>query len=56
MRYVWIVLLVIFGVLLIASSFTESGLLPSGHGTGRISEVVIGVAVLAYAAYRFKNK
>ncbi|MBK9152856.1 MAG: hypothetical protein IPM25_01265 [Chloracidobacterium sp.] len=49
------VLLGLVGIWFLASAATEQGLLPSGHGFGRVSEVVIGLALVAYAAYRAKR-
>jgi hypothetical protein len=54
MRFVW-VLLAFFGVWLLVSSFTPDGLLPGGHGTGRWSEALEGLAALGYAAYRLRS-
>jgi hypothetical protein len=51
MKVLWILLGVV-GLWFIASAITEHGLLPSGHGIGRISEAVSGVALVAYAAFR----
>jgi len=51
MRHLWI-FLGLMGIWFLASAATEQGLLPSGHGTGRTSEVVLGIALLAYAAFR----
>ena len=55
MKIVWI-LLIVAGVYFLASAATEQGQLPSGHGTGRASEVVLGVIVIAYGIYRLKRK
>ena len=52
MRILWIVLGAA-GLWFIASAATQEGLLPSGHGTGRLSEALTGVALVAYAAFRF---
>ena len=51
MKILWIVL-VLFGVYFLASASTEEGLLPSGHGTGRVSEVIMGIALVGYGTYR----
>ena len=51
MKILWIVL-VLFGVYFLASAATEEGLLPSGHGTGRISEVVVGLGLVGYGVFR----
>lgn len=40
------------GIWFLASAATEQGLLPSGHGVGRWSEVVMGLALVAYSGYR----
>ena len=51
MKILWIVL-VLFGVYFLASAATEEGLLPSGHGVGRTSEVIMGILLVAYGVYR----
>jgi uncharacterized membrane protein len=51
MKILWIVL-VLFGVYFLASAATEEGLLPSGHGTGRISEVIVGLGLVGYGIFR----
>jgi hypothetical protein len=55
MRILWVALAVA-GVWLIASSATENGLLPSGHGTGWVSELLLGIAAVAYSLYRLRWK
>ena len=40
------------GVWFLASAATDEGLLPSGHGLGRWSEVVAGIALVGYSVYR----
>jgi uncharacterized membrane protein len=55
MKVLWIVLL-FFGIWFLASAATEEGLLPSGHGAGRVSEVIFGVGLIAYSIYRLKRK
>ena len=49
------VLIGLVGIWFLASAATEKGLLPNGHGLGRVSEVVIGLALVAYAGYRAKR-
>lgn len=51
MKILWIVL-GLAGLWFLASATTERGLLPSGHGTGRLSEVVIGLLLVGYAGFR----
>jgi hypothetical protein len=51
MRILWIVLL-LAGIWFLASAVTADGLLPSGHGFGRVSEIVIGILLVAYAGFR----
>ncbi len=55
MKFLWIVLL-LAGVWFLASAATTDGLLPSGHGFGRVSEIVIGLFLIAYPIFRFKKK
>ncbi|HQZ94670.1 MAG TPA: hypothetical protein PLP21_00050 [Pyrinomonadaceae bacterium] len=55
MKYLWLILL-LAGIWFLASAATTNGLLPSGHGFGRISEIVIGLFLIAYAIFRFKKK
>ena len=55
MKYLWLILL-LAGVWFLASAATTNGLLPSGHGLGRVSEIVIGLFLIAYAIFRFKKK
>ena len=43
------VILSLMGIWLLASAMTEKGLLPSGHGPGWFSEVVIGLMCLVAA-------
>jgi hypothetical protein len=54
MRYLWI-FWALMGIWLLASAATERGLTPSGHGAGRVSEVILGVLALVYAAYRARK-
>ncbi len=42
----------VVGIWFLASAATEEGLLPSGHGIGRTSEVILGIALLAYGGFR----
>lgn len=51
MRFLWIFFILI-GAWFLASSATESGLMPGGHGSGRISEVVLGLVLIGYAIFR----
>lgn len=52
--FVWM-LLGLVGIWFLASAATEQGLLPSGHGLGRLSEVIIGLVLVGYAAFRAKR-
>ncbi len=49
--FLWILLGVV-GIWFLASAATENGLLPNGHGLGRGFEVIVGLALVAYAAFR----
>ncbi|MFT3743184.1 MAG: hypothetical protein QM785_02715 [Pyrinomonadaceae bacterium] len=51
MRILWIVVL-LAGIWFLASAATTNGLLPSGHGFGRISEIVLGIFFVAYSLFR----
>ncbi len=51
MKILWIIMAFV-GIWFLASAATEDGLLPSGHGVGRTSEIVVGIALLGYAAFR----
>ena len=51
MRILW-AFMVLAGIYFLASAATEEGLLPSGHGTGRTTEVLMGIALLGYGAFR----
>ena len=51
MKVLW-VLVILCGVWFIASSMTEEGLLPSGHGVGWIPELVLGLAAVGYGTFR----
>ncbi len=53
MKRLWIAILVV-GLWFLASAATENGLLPSGHGFGRIWEAVFGILLIAYSVFRFK--
>ncbi len=55
MRLLWIVLL-LAGIWFLASAATTDGLLPSGHGFGRVSEIVVGILLIAYAVFRMRRK
>ncbi|HJS51849.1 MAG TPA: hypothetical protein VJ781_08110 [Pyrinomonadaceae bacterium] len=50
------ILLGLCGVYFLASAATEEGLLPSGHGTGRWSEIILGLAFVGFAIYRLWKK
>ncbi len=51
MKFLWI-LMALVGIWFLASAATFEGLLPSGHGTGRTSEVILGIILLAYGGFR----
>lgn len=55
MRFLWIFLLAA-GIWFLASAATEEGLLPSGHGAGRVSEIILGLGLIVYSIYRLKKK
>jgi len=56
MKYpIFAILIGLAGIWFLASAATEEGLLPSGHGAGRISEVVLGILALGYAAFRLRS-
>lgn len=55
MKVLW-VLMALAGLWFLASAATEDGLLPSGHGVGRWSEVVMGIALVGYSGYRLWRK
>jgi len=55
MRILWIALLLV-GIWFLASAATENGLLPSGHGFGRISEIIFGLLLIGYSIFRFRRK
>ena len=55
MKYLWLILLPA-GIWFLASAATPNGLLPSGHGFGRISEIIFGIVLIAYALFRYKKK
>jgi hypothetical protein len=55
MRFLWIFLLVA-GIWFLASAATEDGLLPSGHGMGRVSEIIVGLGLVLYSIYRLRRK
>lgn len=50
MKVLW-GLFIIIGIWLLASAATENGLLPSGHGTGRVSEVIEGLFLIGLGSY-----
>lgn len=50
------ILLLISGVWFLASASTENGLLPSGHGMGRFSEVIIGLMLIVGAIFRLSKR
>ena len=49
------ILWLLIGVWFLASSATENGLLPSGHGFGRTSEIVLGIGFIGYAIFRLRK-
>ena len=51
MKYLWIVFLLV-GLWFLASAATEQGLLPSGHGIGRVPEIIMGLGMVGYAIFR----
>jgi hypothetical protein len=54
-KVLWI-LMALVGLWFLASAATEEGLLPSGHGIGRWSEIIVGLGLVGYSAYRlFRN-
>jgi hypothetical protein len=55
MRYLWI-LLILVGIWFLASAAVQTGLLPSGHGSGRLSETLIGIALVVYPIYRLTKR
>ena len=56
MKIVYI-LMALFGIWFLASAATVDGLLPSGHGSGVWSEIIFGVALLGFAAFKlFKRE
>lgn len=54
-RILWVLLLFV-GVWFLASAATENGLLPSGHGMGRVSEIIFGLVLIAYSIFRLRRK
>ncbi|CAN5380923.1 hypothetical protein BH10ACI2_BH10ACI2_05370 [soil metagenome] len=46
------ILLGVVGLWFIASAATEQGLLPSGHGWGRLSEIILGLLLVAYSVFK----
>ena len=55
MKILWIVM-ILAGLWFLASAATTDGLLPSGHGVGRVPEIIIGIAIIAYASFRLAKK
>lgn len=55
MKIFWIFLL-IAGLWFLASAATENGLLPSGHGLGRLSEVLTGILLIGYSIFRLRKR
>ena len=47
--------LCLVGLWFLASAATTDGLLPSGHGTGRVSEIIEGFILLIWGTYRIKK-
>jgi hypothetical protein len=54
-KIVGAVILTLMGIWLLASAMTEKGLLPSGHGTGWFSEIVIGIGCLLMAVVQLQK-
>ena len=50
------IVLLLAGIWFLASAATENGLLPSGHGMGRLSEVIIGLMLIVGAIFRFRGR
>jgi hypothetical protein len=50
------ILLLLAGIWFLASAATENGLLPSGHGMGRLSEVIIGLMLIVGAIRRLRMR
>lgn len=50
-KILWTIM-ILAGIYFLASAATEEGLLPSGHGTGRTSEMIFGIVLLGYGAFR----
>lgn len=46
---------VLIGLWFLASAVTERGLLPSGHGGGRVIEVGLGILFLGYGIFRLRK-
>ena len=46
------ILLGLCGIYFLASAATVEGLLPSGHGTGRWTEIIYGLALVGFASYK----
>ncbi|MGE3467573.1 MAG: hypothetical protein AB7J13_11645, partial [Pyrinomonadaceae bacterium] len=46
---------VLIGLWFLASAATERGLLPNGHGGGRIIEVGLGLLFLGYGIFRLRK-
>ncbi len=47
--------MLLVGIWFLASAATTDGLLPSGHGFGRWSEVVLGLFFVVYPILRLKK-
>lgn len=50
------ILLLLVGIWFLASAATENGLLPSGHGMGRLSEVIIGIVLIVGSIFRLRKR
>lgn len=50
------ILLITAGIWFLASAATENGLLPSGHGMGRLSEVIIGLMLIVGGIFRLRKR
>lgn len=51
-----LLLLIVTGIWFLASAATTEGLLPSGHGTGRISEIIEGLTLIGLGTVGLRNK
>ncbi|MEO7539631.1 MAG: hypothetical protein ABIV21_06365 [Pyrinomonadaceae bacterium] len=49
-------LFVVIVLWFLASAATTEGLLPSGHGTGRIPEIIEGLALIGFGIFRLTRR